>query len=70
MTLPHYNMPPLTPHKPKPTPTIPQMEDRHARQVFADKAERVVNKVWAWVLIALAVLFVGNMMYRVFFWNH
>jgi hypothetical protein len=71
--LPTYNgMPPSTPHKPKPkpTPTIPQMEDRHARQVFADKFEFAVSKFWAWVLIILAVLFVGNLMYRLFFWNH
>ena len=73
MTLPTYNgMPPLTPHKPKPkpTPTIPQMEDRHARQVFTDKAERVVNKVLAFALTVLAVVFVGGLMYKTFVWGY
>jgi hypothetical protein len=68
MTLPHYNLPPLTPHKP--TPTIPQMEDRHERQVFADKAERVVNQVLAFALTVLAVVFVGGLMYKAFVWGH
>ena len=73
MTLPTYNgMPPLTPHKPKPTPTptIPQMEDRHERQVFTDKAQRVVNQVLAFALTVLAVVFVGGMMYKTFVWGH
>jgi hypothetical protein len=68
MTLPHYNMPPLTPHKP--TPTIPQMEDRHKRQVFTDKAERVVNQVLAAALTVLAVVFVGGLMYKIFVWGY
>ena len=63
-------MPPLTPHKPKPTPTIPQMEDRHAREVFTDKAERRVNQVLAFALTVLAVVFVGGLMYRIFVWGH
>jgi hypothetical protein len=119
MTLPHYNMPPLTPHKPtptisgldnlikracnappmteaerlahgkswargemaigsdadeaayrNPTPTISQMEDRYARQVFTDKAERVVNQVLAFALTVLAVVFVGGLMYKTFVWGH
>jgi hypothetical protein len=68
MTLPTYNMPPLTPHRP--TPTIPQMEDRHERQVFTDKAERVVNQVLAFALTVLAVVFVGGLMYKTFVWGH
>jgi hypothetical protein len=69
MTLPTYNgMPPLTPHKT--TPTISQMEDRHARQVRADKAERVVNNFLAFVVTVLAVLFVGGLMYKTFVWGH
>ena len=69
MTLPTYNgMPPLTPHKP--TPTIPQMEDRHARQVFTDKAERMVNQVLAFALTVLAVVFVGGLMYKTFVWGY
>jgi hypothetical protein len=86
MTLPHYNMPPLTPHEPtaslvelqdaawakmyKPTPTIPQMEDRHERQVFTDKAERRVNQVLAFALTVLAVVFVGGLMYKTFVWGY
>jgi hypothetical protein len=44
-------MPPLTPHKPKPkpTPTIPQMEDRHERQVFADKAMKWLHRIACWL---------------------
>jgi hypothetical protein len=68
MTLPHYNMPPLTPHKP--TPTITQMADKHERQVFTDKAERVVNQVLAFALTVLAVVFVGGLMYKTFVWGH
>jgi hypothetical protein len=54
----------------KPTPTIPQMTDRHERQVFTDKAERVVNKVLAFALTVLAVVFVGGLMYKTFVWGH
>ena len=69
MTLPTYNgMPPLTPHKP--TPTIPQMKDRHARQAFTDKAERMVNQVLAFALTVVAVLFVGGLMYKTFVWGY
>jgi hypothetical protein len=68
MTLPHYNMPPLTPHKP--TPTIPQMEDRHERQVFTDKVECVVNTVLAFALIVLAAVFAGGLMYKTFVWGY
>ena len=65
-------MPPLTPHKPKPTPTptIPQMEDRHERQVFTDKAERMVNQFLAFALTVLAVAFVGGLMYKALVWGH
>jgi hypothetical protein len=52
------------------TPTIPQMEDRHERQVFADNAERVINKALSWALIVLAVVFVGGLMYKTFVWGH
>jgi hypothetical protein len=58
----------LSPHKP--TPTIPQMEDRHERQVFTYKAERVVNQVLAFALTVLAVVFVGGLMYKTFVWGH
>jgi hypothetical protein len=61
-------IPPLTPHKP--TPTIPQMSDLHERQVFTDKAERVVNQVLAFALTVVAVLFVGGLMYKTFVWGH
>jgi hypothetical protein len=66
--LPTYNaIPPLSkPH----TPTIPQMEDRHERQIFTDKAERVVNQVLAFALTVLAVVFVGGLMYKTFVWGH
>jgi hypothetical protein len=58
----------LSPHKP--TPTIPQMSDLHERQVFADNAERLINKVLNGFLKVLAVLFVGGMIYRTFVWGH
>jgi hypothetical protein len=68
--LPTYNgMPPVSPPH-KPTPTIPQMEDRHERQVFTDKAERVVNKVLKIAIIILAAVFVGGLMYKTFVWGH
>jgi hypothetical protein len=58
----------LSPHKP--TPTISQMSDLHERQVFADSAERLINKALAFFLTVLAVLFVGGMIYRRFVWGH
>ena len=67
--LPKYHrFPPLTPHKP--TPTIPQMEDRHERQIFTHQAERVVNQVLAFALTVLAVVFVGGLMYKTFVWGY
>jgi hypothetical protein len=67
---PTYNaMPPLSPAH-KPTPTISQMSDRHERQLFTDKAERVVNQVLAFALTVLAVVFVGGLMYKTFVWGH
>jgi hypothetical protein len=81
----YHSLPPLSPpHKPthmdhscdaipyycKPTPTIPQMEDRHERRVFTDKAERVVNQVLAAALTVLAVVFVCGLMYKAFVWGH
>jgi hypothetical protein len=54
----------------KPTPTITQMADKHERQVFTDKAERVVNQVLAFALTVLAVVFVGGLMYKTFVWGH
>jgi hypothetical protein len=53
-----------------PQMTIPQMTDRHERQVFTDKAERVVNKVLAFALTVLAVVFVGGLMYKTFVWGY
>jgi hypothetical protein len=53
-----------------PTPTISQMEDRHELQVFADKAERVVDQVLAFFLTVLAVVFVGGLMYKTFVWGY
>tara|TARA_R110000772_G_scaffold2734_4_gene9824 strand:- start:243 stop:383 length:141 start_codon:yes stop_codon:yes gene_type:complete len=46
------------------------MKDRHARQVFTDKAERVVNQVLAFALTVVAVLFVGGLMYKTFVWGY
>jgi hypothetical protein len=46
------------------------MKDRHERQVFTDKAERVVNQVLAFALTVLAVVFVGGLMYKTFVWGH
>jgi hypothetical protein len=67
--LPTYNsMPPLTPHKP--TPTTPQMEDRHAQEVFADETAIFINKVLAFALTVLAVVFVGGLMYKTFVWGY
>ena len=82
----YSGMPPLTPHKPtaslvdrqdaawakmyKPTPTIPQMEDRHAQEVFADETAIFINKVLAFALTVLAVVFVGGLMYKTFVWGH
>ena len=101
MTLPHYNMPPLTPHKPKPqdapafnmgnqkpmvsawqrersrqanlthvncsnqpTPTIPQMEDRHARQAFADAAMGWLHLITAVSCGVVMAVFVFALIYR------
>ena len=65
----YHGFPPLSPPH-KPTPTIPQMEDRHERQVFTDKAERRVNQVLAFALTVLAVVFAGGLMYKTFVWGH
>jgi len=54
----------------EPTPTIPQMEDQHERQIFTHKAERVVNQVLAFALTVLAVVFVGGLMYKAFVWGY
>jgi hypothetical protein len=54
----------------KPTPTISQMEDRYARQVFTDKAERRINNFLAFVVTVLAVVFVGGLMYKTFVWGY
>jgi hypothetical protein len=53
----------------QPTPTISQMSDRHERQIFTDNAERVINKALSWALIAIAVVFVGGLMYKTFVWG-
>jgi hypothetical protein len=69
MTLPKYHsFPPLTPHKP--TPTIPQVEDKHQSQVFTDKVECVVNTVLAIAVIIFAAVFVGGLMYKTFVWGY
>jgi hypothetical protein len=62
MTLPHYNMPPLTPHKP--TPTISQMEDLHARQVFADESMKYLH--WATCAIGGVVItvLIASLLFR------
>jgi hypothetical protein len=62
MTIPTYNMPPLTPHKP--TPTIPQMEDRHERQVFADEAMKYLH--WATCAIGGVVMtvLIASLLFR------
>ena len=52
------------------TQTIPQMVDRHERQIFTHKAERVVNQVLAFALTVLAVVFVGGLMYKAFVWGY
>ena len=62
MTLPHYNMPPLTPHKP--TPTITQMEDRHERQAFADEAMGWLHLITAVACGVVMTVFVVSLFFR------
>jgi hypothetical protein len=64
MTLPTYNaMPPASPPH-KPTPTIPQMEDRHERQVFADEAMGWLYRITAVVCGVVMAVFVFALIYR------
>jgi hypothetical protein len=58
----YHSFPPLTPHNP--TPTIPQMTDRHERDVRIDQA--TVYLTWAWVTLAsvVGVVFVVAMIIR------
>jgi hypothetical protein len=66
MTLPKYHsFPPLTPHKP--TPTIPQMEDLHERQVFADEAGKMLDRATRIICGFVLVLLAGELIYRVTF---
>ena len=55
-------IPPLTPHKP--TPTIPQMEDRHARQVLADEAMGWLHLITAVACGVVMAVFVVALIYR------
>jgi hypothetical protein len=63
-------MPPLTPHKPKPkpTPTIPQMKDRHERQVFADKAMGLLHRATCLIATIVVGVFVGELIWRAIMW--
>ena len=64
MTLPTYNaMPPASPPH-KPTPTIPQMEDLHERQVFAEEAMGWLNRITAVVCGVVMAVFVFALIYR------
>jgi hypothetical protein len=62
MTLPHYNMPPLTPHKP--TLTIPQMEDLIERQAFADEAMGWLHLITAVACGVVMTVFVVSLFFR------
>jgi hypothetical protein len=48
----------------QPTPTIPQMEDRHERQVFADEAMKYLH--WATCAIGGVVMtvFIASLLFR------
>jgi hypothetical protein len=62
MTLPHYNLPPLTPHKP--TPQDAQMEDLLERQAFADEAMGWLHHITAVVCGVVMAVFVGSLFFR------
>jgi hypothetical protein len=67
MTLPTYNaMPPVSPAH-KPTPTIPQMEDLHERQVFLEKAGKMLDRATRIICVFVLVLLAGELIYRVTF---
>jgi hypothetical protein len=66
MTLPHYNIPPLSPPH-KPTPTIPQMENLHERQAFLDKAGKMLDRATRIICVFVLALLAGELIYRVTF---
>jgi hypothetical protein len=64
MTLPTYNgMPPVSPPH-KPTPTIPQMEDLHERQAFADAAMGWLHLITAVACGVVMTVFVVSLFFR------
>jgi hypothetical protein len=63
MTLPHYNIPPLSPPH-KPTPTIPQMEDLHERQAFAGAAMGWLHLITAVACGVVMTVFVVSLFFR------
>jgi hypothetical protein len=64
MTLPRYNgMPPVSPPH-KPTPTIPQMADKHERQAFADAAMGWLHLITAVACGVVMAVFVVALIYR------
>jgi hypothetical protein len=64
MTLPTYNaMPPVSPAH-KPTPTIPQMVDKHERETFADEAMGWLHRITAVACGVVMAVFVFVLIYR------
>jgi hypothetical protein len=62
MTLPTYNAMPPASHKP--TPTIPQMEDRHERETFAAEAMGWLHRITAVACGVVMAVFVFALIYR------
>jgi hypothetical protein len=62
MTLPTYNIPPLTPHKP--TPTIPQMEDLHERDTLTYKALGWLHWATCWIGGIVFTAFFATLLFR------
>jgi hypothetical protein len=59
----YHGFPPLSPPH-EPTPTIPQMEDRHEQAILRDKMAVWLTRATFWFSVVGMTLFIGSLIYR------
>jgi hypothetical protein len=59
----YHGFPPLSPPH-KPTPTIPQMSDRHEQAILREKLAVWLTRATVWFSIVSMSLFIGSLIYR------
>jgi hypothetical protein len=59
----YHGFPPLSPPH-KPTPTIPQMSDRHEQAILRDKLAEWLTRATVWFSIVSMTLFIASLIYR------